>query len=137
MDIKNIKTKVRDFWVKYEYRVILVFGFILVSAISFEAGFLRGQKIEPNSIIIEKTVETRVAGDATEDNALPADETGKEEKNTDEKKDCMYVGSKNSDKYHLPTCSYAKRIKPENVTCFSSVDEAKSKGYQPDKSCIK
>lgn len=137
MDKKNIKTKIRDFWVKYEYKVILVFGFILVSVISFETGFLKGQKIEPDSIIIEKTVESRIAGDATQNDASPANEPGKEEKNMDAKKDCVYVGSKNSDKYHLPTCSYAKRIKPENLTCFSSADEAKSKGYQPDKTCIK
>lgn len=40
-----------------------------------------------------------------------------------------FVGSKSSDKYHYCTCQYAKKIKPENIVCFSSVEDAKSKGY--------
>lgn len=40
-----------------------------------------------------------------------------------------FVGSKNSDKYHYCHCSYAKRIKPENLVCFFSEEEAIEKGY--------
>jgi hypothetical protein len=47
----------------------------------------------------------------------------------------MLVGSKNSDKYHLPWCSGAKRIKEENKIYFSSVEEAKAKGYTPAGNC--
>jgi hypothetical protein len=42
---------------------------------------------------------------------------------------CKYVGSKNSDKYHLPDSGTAKNIKEENKVCFSSKEEAESKGY--------
>jgi len=36
----------------------------------------------------------------------------------------LYVASKNSDKYHSCSCYNAKRIKPENLLCFSSKEEA-------------
>ncbi len=44
-------------------------------------------------------------------------------------KDCPYVGSKNSTKYHLATCGVAKRIKLENRRCFASEAIAKASGY--------
>ena len=51
----------------------------------------------------------------------------------DNKKDCLYVGSKNSDKYYPPTCKYAKRIKPENLQCYNSEQEVKN--LMPAKGC--
>ena len=42
----------------------------------------------------------------------------------DNKKDCLYVGSEDSDKYHTPECKFAKKIKPENLVCFYSLEEA-------------
>ena len=38
-------------------------------------------------------------------------------------KGCLYVGSKNSDVYHALDCKFAKRIKPENLVCYKSLDE--------------
>lgn len=49
----------------------------------------------------------------------------------------QFVGSKNSTKYHLPSCRFAKKIKPENQVWFSSEEEATSKGYKPCGTCIK
>lgn len=46
-----------------------------------------------------------------------------------------YVGSKNSNKYHFSNCSSAKNISPENQVWFSSVAEAKSRGYVPCGTC--
>lgn len=43
----------------------------------------------------------------------------------------MFVGSVNSDKYHLPDCPSAKRIKPENQIWFASQEEAQVAGYEP------
>ena len=43
----------------------------------------------------------------------------------DPKEGCLYVGSKNSDKYYPPTCKYAKRIKTENLNCYNSEEEVK------------
>lgn len=45
------------------------------------------------------------------------------------------VGSKNSDKYHFPWCSGARRIKPENSISFSSYEEARNAGYTPASNC--
>lgn len=43
----------------------------------------------------------------------------------------VYVGSVNSDKFHYPSCTHAKRIKDGNKITFSSRDEAISRGYSP------
>ncbi|OYT40298.1 MAG: hypothetical protein B6U86_04260 [Candidatus Altiarchaeales archaeon ex4484_43] len=48
-----------------------------------------------------------------------------------------FVGSKSSNRYHHCDCRYAKRIKPENIICFSSKRDAESKGYVPCGVCIK
>lgn len=42
-----------------------------------------------------------------------------------------YVGSKQSDKYHLPSCQWAEKIKPENLVTFQSKEEAGAVGYVP------
>jgi LPXTG-motif cell wall-anchored protein len=46
-----------------------------------------------------------------------------------------FVGSKNSDVYHYPSCSYVDRIKPENRIYFSSPEDAIDHGYRPCKVC--
>jgi hypothetical protein len=144
-----MNNKVKDFWEKYEYKIILISGFVLVAIVSFEGGFLRGQKIEKNPLIIEKLAEIQVSDNLGDQNPLEAQKTPQEVKNTSNesnttpqtlpagRQDCAFVGSKNSNKYHLPNCRYAKNINPENRVCFSSENEAKSKGYLPDKNCIK
>lgn len=45
----------------------------------------------------------------------------------DPKEGCLYVGSKNSDKYYPPTCKWAKRILPTNLICFNSSEEVKDR----------
>jgi hypothetical protein len=47
----------------------------------------------------------------------------------------QYVGSKNSDKYHKPTCTWAQKIKAENRVNFKNVKEAEKAGYIPCKVC--
>jgi len=49
--------------------------------------------------------------------------------------DYKYVGSKNSNKYHYPTCRAAQKIKPENLVTFKSAKEAQAAGYVPCKLC--
>jgi len=41
----------------------------------------------------------------------------------------MFVGSLNSNKYHWPDCSFAKRISEENKIWFSSEQKAQDAGY--------
>ncbi|MEA1929429.1 MAG: Ada metal-binding domain-containing protein [Patescibacteria group bacterium] len=47
----------------------------------------------------------------------------------------QYVGSRSSDKYHLPWCSGAKRIKQENLIYFASIADAEQAGYKPAGNC--
>lgn len=47
----------------------------------------------------------------------------------------VFVGSRHSNVYHLPTCSAARRIKPENLIGFKSREEAVRAGYRPCKIC--
>jgi len=42
-----------------------------------------------------------------------------------------YVGSIDSDKYHLPTCRHAESILPENEIWFSTIEQAQTAGYSP------
>lgn len=47
----------------------------------------------------------------------------------------QYVASKNGTKYYLPTCGGVSRIKEENKIWFTTVEEAKSRGYGPAANC--
>jgi micrococcal nuclease len=42
-----------------------------------------------------------------------------------------FVGSTKSDKYHYPSCRWAKKILPENQIWFASSEEARAAGYVP------
>jgi hypothetical protein len=128
-------------WVKdNRQNLYLFFGVLLVGILAFESGFLRGQLVqsEPLIVSIPATAEspnnktTEIAAEnqpvQTESKTLQTDVKQETEK-------CLFVGSKNSNKYHLPACAVAKRIKPENKVCFASKEDAEKRGYVP--SCIK
>ncbi|TCO60055.1 thermonuclease family protein [Caldanaerobacter subterraneus] len=44
-----------------------------------------------------------------------------------------YIGNKNSKKFHLPDCQWAKKIAPGNRVYFKLRDEAIKAGYEPCK----
>ena len=46
-----------------------------------------------------------------------------------------YVASKTGEKYHLPWCSGAQRIKEENKVWFDSKEAAEQAGYTPAANC--
>lgn len=46
-----------------------------------------------------------------------------------------YVGSKSSDKYHLPSCTHAKKIAAENQVWFATKADAAAAGYTPCAVC--
>lgn len=52
-----------------------------------------------------------------------------------QKPSSSYVASDDSDRYHYPSCRWAKEINQENLISFSSVDEAKAAGYVSCGSC--
>ena len=146
--IKKIKKSLKDFWVEYESKIALAIGMILVAILAFEAGILKGRNFQQEPLVIEKPAQIEAiaaegqASPQTQNSALEGQKQAEaiitpQNPSTALGASCAFVGSKNSDKYHLPTCPYAKRIKPENIVCFSSAEDARVKGYQPDKSCIK
>lgn len=50
-------------------------------------------------------------------------------------KEGSYVASKTGEKYHLPWCSGAQRIKEENKIWFDSKEAAEQAGYTPAANC--
>jgi endonuclease YncB( thermonuclease family) len=47
----------------------------------------------------------------------------------------QFVGSKNSDVYHYPSCRYAESISEENKIWFEDAQDAVNQGYRPCKVC--
>ncbi len=132
--------KIKDFLNRHESKIILIFGLVLVAVISFEGGVLKGKTIQDNPLVIEKAPASVQI--SKQDLIDSADTTGAETavsiKNSPAANpDCIFVGSKNSNIYHTPNCPWAKKIKPENIVCFKSADEAAARGYKPDTACVK
>jgi hypothetical protein len=137
------------FWLKYEKNIVFLVGIVLIAAVSFEAGYLQGQKNKNDGITINKVAssgasskEDQFQNNSSSDQTTRSDPSVKKqpENQTTSKSNnqtCAYVASKNSNKYHLSTCQFAQKIKPENKICFSSAEEAIKMGYQGAKCCIK
>lgn len=47
----------------------------------------------------------------------------------------VFVGSIKSNKYHYPSCRWAKKIKPENEIWFTGSADARAHGYVPCSVC--
>lgn len=133
-------SKIREFWLKYESKIILIFAFILVAFLAFEAGILKGQSLQKSALIIEKPTECINTPDSSQEDQKTQNLTTKEVSTKigeETPQTCQFVASKNSDKYHKADCSNAKRIKPENRVCFGTEEEAQSKGYKRAGCCFK
>lgn len=131
-------------WIRENQRNLFFLGGIfLVGALAFESGFLRGKLVqsEPLVISIPAAVETvhdaeAATGAGNEgDQATGMERTALKRGEKQGSAQCPFVGSRNSNKYHLATCAVAKRIKPENRLCFASKEDAEKRGYIP--SCMK
>ena len=129
MENKSIQT-IKEFFLKHEQKIVLIIAFCLISAISYEFGVLQGQKWQQKPLIIEKPAnisEEQKSANLGNYGASGATQTfsaGSNNTAVANTTGCAYVGSKNSNKFYPPTCSYAKRIKPENVICFKNAEEA-------------
>jgi len=77
--------------------------------------------------------------DKNPDNALQQPVTRKSErvstKTSQASTSTVFVGSKNSDKYHLPWCPGAKNIAETNKITWQSREEAEAAGYSPAANC--
>lgn len=155
-------SQITNFFKKNEADIILTVGIILIALISFGGGWLLGSKsilagkdvatvdnsdkikIEEMVLPKEKTEEKveeeakEVEGAQEEPAIIQQQQTAQVNTSSASSArgaDCKYVGSKNSNVYHLPECPGAKRIKEENIRCFASKEEAENTGYRPAKNC--
>jgi micrococcal nuclease len=48
----------------------------------------------------------------------------------------VYLGNKRSRRFHLSTCAFGKRIKPQNLTVFQRQWDAYREGYAPAERCL-
>lgn len=160
--LQKISQKVRfagETWFRqYGTKTLLFLGALVALSLSFEGGFLVGRDRAVEPIIVSTPVVPTVAADTDtvsdeSEKATGASDTAvstreKEPlRNSPERsvseipaatgntEACVFVGSRNSDKYHLPKCSWAKRIKPENRICFASAADAEARGYHAG--CVK
>jgi hypothetical protein len=133
-------------WVKAnQNRFLILFGMVLVGGLCFEAGLIQGKLEQKSPLVLSIPESPQIAqvkqpeADAT---VLATNEVSPGSNDymvpivarTVESGNCAFVGSKNSNKYHLPSCAVAKRIKPENRRCFTSKEDAERQGYVP--SCV-
>ena len=120
-------------------RLYFFFGLLLVGILCFEAGLLQGKIGEKTSVVLSVPPMTETPTvpilDPSSCNGEVLSRAEPIATIVDSKTNCAFVGSKNSNKYHLPSCTAAKRIKPENRICFTSKEEAEKRGYVP--SCLK
>lgn len=137
MGIANIWVKMKDFFLQNEHKIVLAIGFCLVSAVSFGFGALWGQKWQQKPVVIEKLADTPQATqnvpesqNAAQASTMPtaANSAVANTTTSADMSKCAFVGSKNSDKFYVPTCSWAKRIKPENLVCYPDEQSALAKG---------
>lgn len=120
---------------KYGGKLYFSLVLLLVGSLSFMAGKIseeiRPEKpiviSVPNEIPEAKPVEKRIISGVQATNETLSSQT------TDPvvANQCAYVGSRKSNKYHLPTSRCAKQIKTENKICFVDLAAAEKKGYLP------
>lgn len=94
------------------------------------------------SLPIESPEETQDLGEESEqpgDDTSPSgisDETGESSSPVEEpSQNHNFVGSRESDKYHIPTCRWVSKIEDENLIYFKTEEEAESAGYSPCGTC--
>ena len=121
-------------------KLFLSGGFLIVALLAFESGLLRGALTQSAPLVVSLPAVVEplpVSGAVMENKQVKGTEQRVAEtaKQSQPSGECSYVGSRNSNKYHLVTCAVAKRIKPENRVCFTSKEEAEKRGYVP--SCMK
>jgi len=110
---------------KHQSDILLTIAIVLISLISFGAGWLTSPKINNDSqIIIQELPNNPVTA-----SAVTASTETEKEKIEENSKEGKFVGSINSNKYHWPDCPWAKKIAVQNQRWFSSEEEAQKAGY--------
>ncbi len=111
----------------------LIIGFVAVC--SFGLGRLSVDNTTINSDIVTPINSAAVANASLPTLLISTTSLKSIEETVPQNEEVLYVGSKNSDKYHLPWCSGAKRITESNKVFFNSKAEAEAAGYTPAGNC--
>ncbi|MEX0933293.1 MAG: Ada metal-binding domain-containing protein [Candidatus Paceibacterota bacterium] len=113
--------------------ILLILLLIFSGLSAFALGRLSVKStVNQRGVVIETVVPEFLQGSEETTYATPGDRKSEGVRTTETP---FLVASKNSDKYHFPWCSSAKRIKPENLISFSSYEEAQNAGYTPASNC--
>jgi len=120
---------IKDFLKRNGSDIFIVLIVILVALISFGIGRLTTPKSEP---ILIKNLEQGNVNELMGEQPPSAKATEGEGGVNYQGK---VIGSKNSDKYHLPECSGAKQISEQNKIWFDSIEAAEKAGYKPAGNC--
>lgn len=117
-------------FIEYVDKIWLGIAFILVSLLSYEAGSIQQALAEPKPVVIEMPGVIPEPALPERPGVTPASPKGVSVHTLPPTpQDCAFVGSKHSNKYHIPTSRCAKQIKTENRVCFVSADAALAEGY--------
>jgi hypothetical protein len=132
--------KIKEYLKNNRQNIYLFFGVLLVGILAFESGFLRGQLVQSEPLIISLPTVAETQNDEktptiAENQSAEVTPKTASTVETPAAGQCPFVGSRNSNKYHLSTCAVAKRIKSENKICFVSKEDAEKRGYIA--SCLK
>lgn len=137
--------KAGGFWHKLEAflesRYFLALVVVLVALISFFLGVFWNAKADNEPLRVYSSNESPFSDTSSESNppGLPSTKEGTEQSaaavlGTPENSEAV-VASKNGTKYHYPWCPGAKQIAEKNKVTFSSIEEARAKGYTPAANC--
>ncbi len=131
-----------NWWKKHGQTILMVVIVLLASVISFKFGQIHAYNNTKIAVSINDThsvnpaqEEANMAIEALKRQGIDIHKEVAEKKSKE--KDCLFVASRNSKKYHTKDCKYGKKIKDSNLVCFKSIEEAKSKGYLPAGGCFK
>lgn len=130
------KDKIKEIWKEHRSRIVIVLIIILASSVAFQIGLLRGNSFSKKPLIVEKPASSAAFSVGTSLAPEKQESVETQVAGGVEKKEFQFVGSKNSNKYHLPSCRFAKNIKEENLVYFVSEEDAQSRGYIPH-TCVK
>jgi hypothetical protein len=103
-------------------------AFFTVALLSFEAGVLHRSLQAPAPLVIAGSPD---APPPTLPQPVVPPPSPAPARATPPTESCAYVGSRQSNKYHLLTSRCAKQIKATNIVCFASVEAAAARGYLP------
>jgi hypothetical protein len=136
--LQALVTQIRS----HSEKILISSVFCSAVILSFIGGALYTRDQQEESRLVVNIPDYREALQTSANRAPEADMVGdtpslepisdpKSDSSNVDAKNCPYVGSKNSDKYHLASCGVVKRIKKENIRCFATPEMAEKAGYVP------